>query len=81
MGLLDRVRKLKITLHGSLAATGKGHMTPQVHLARFRIQLTTLHIEHEPLVNAQAVMMGFEGSDPETIECVFIFLVSLLHDG
>ncbi|KAG8732979.1 hypothetical protein FRC11_009603 [Ceratobasidium sp. 423] len=35
---------LKVTLYGSLAATGKGHMTPQ------------------------ALLMGFEGSDPETID-------------
>ncbi|KAK4048039.1 hypothetical protein OIV83_005073 [Microbotryomycetes sp. JL201] len=44
MGILDKVRKLKVGLFGSLAATGKGHMTPQ------------------------AVMMGLEGNDPETIE-------------
>ncbi|GAA6027130.1 hypothetical protein JCM8097_002415 [Rhodosporidiobolus ruineniae] len=44
LGILDKVRKLKIGLYGSLAATGKGHMTPE------------------------AVMMGLEGSDPETIE-------------
>ncbi|KAM0787832.1 hypothetical protein ACM66B_003886 [Microbotryomycetes sp. NB124-2] len=44
MGILDKVRKLKVGLFGSLAATGKGHMTPQ------------------------AVMMGLEGSDPETID-------------
>ncbi|GAB1518221.1 hypothetical protein RhiTH_001280 [Rhizoctonia solani] len=35
---------LKVNLYGSLAATGKGHMTPQ------------------------ALLMGFEGSDPETID-------------
>ncbi|GAA5899193.1 hypothetical protein JCM6882_009280 [Rhodosporidiobolus microsporus] len=44
LGILDKVRKIKIGLYGSLAATGKGHMTPE------------------------AVMMGLEGSDPETIE-------------
>lgn len=44
LGLLDRVAKLKIGLYGSLAATGKGHMTPE------------------------AIMMGLEGDDPETIE-------------
>ncbi|KAG8933906.1 hypothetical protein FRC02_010937 [Tulasnella sp. 418] len=44
LGLLDKVHKLKITLYGSLAATGKGHMTPQ------------------------ALMMGFQGNDPETID-------------
>ncbi|GAA5867270.1 hypothetical protein JCM8547_003142 [Rhodosporidiobolus lusitaniae] len=44
LGILDKVRKLKIGLYGSLAATGKGHMTPE------------------------AVMMGLEGGDPETIE-------------
>ncbi|KAF8325870.1 serine dehydratase alpha chain-domain-containing protein [Cantharellus anzutake] len=44
LGLLSSVHTLKITLYGSLAATGKGHMTPQ------------------------ALMMGFEGSDPETID-------------
>ncbi|KAK4049106.1 hypothetical protein OIO90_005576 [Microbotryomycetes sp. JL221] len=44
MGILNKVRKLKVGLFGSLAATGKGHMTPQ------------------------AVMMGLEGSDPETID-------------
>ena len=45
-GILDKVAKLKIGLYGSLAATGKGHMTPE------------------------AIMMGLEGDDPETIECV-----------
>ncbi|BGP16161.1 hypothetical protein JCM10213v2_004156 [Rhodosporidiobolus nylandii] len=44
LGILEKVHKLKIGLYGSLAATGKGHMTPE------------------------AVMMGLEGSDPETIE-------------
>ncbi|GAA5824056.1 hypothetical protein JCM11251_001503 [Rhodosporidiobolus azoricus] len=44
LGILEKVRKIKIGLYGSLAATGKGHMTPE------------------------AVMMGLEGSDPETIE-------------
>ncbi|GAA5829702.1 hypothetical protein JCM3766R1_001270 [Sporobolomyces carnicolor] len=44
LGLLDRVKTIKIGLFGSLAATGKGHLTPE------------------------AVMMGLEGSDPETIE-------------
>ncbi|KAF8513480.1 serine dehydratase alpha chain-domain-containing protein [Gautieria morchelliformis] len=42
--LLDKVRTLKITLYGSLAATGKGHHTPQ------------------------AILLGMEGSDPETID-------------
>lgn len=46
LGILEKVRKLKIGLYGSLAATGKGHLTPE------------------------AIMMGLEGSDPETIECV-----------
>ncbi|CAE6426254.1 unnamed protein product [Rhizoctonia solani] len=44
LGLLDKVCTLKVNLYGSLAATGKGHMTPQ------------------------ALLMGFEGSDPETID-------------
>ncbi|GAA6015364.1 hypothetical protein JCM10207_008963 [Rhodosporidiobolus poonsookiae] len=44
LGILEKVRKIKIGLYGSLAATGKGHMTPE------------------------AVMMGLEGSDPESIE-------------
>ncbi|KAL4072991.1 serine dehydratase alpha chain-domain-containing protein [Scleroderma yunnanense] len=42
--LLDRVKSVKITLYGSLAATGKHH-TPQ------------------------AVLLGLEGSDPETLDC------------
>ncbi|KAI6016004.1 serine dehydratase alpha chain-domain-containing protein [Pisolithus microcarpus] len=45
LGLLDRVQTLKIVLYGSLAATGKGHHTPQ------------------------AILLGLEGSDPETIDC------------
>ncbi|VDB97096.1 unnamed protein product [Peniophora sp. CBMAI 1063] len=44
LGLLDKVQSIKITLYGSLAATGKGHHTPQ------------------------AVLLGLEGSDPETID-------------
>ncbi|KAI0629197.1 L-serine ammonia-lyase [Trametes polyzona] len=44
LGLLDKVRTVKITLYGSLAATGKGHHTPQ------------------------AILLGLEGSDPETID-------------
>ncbi|KAI5894971.1 L-serine ammonia-lyase [Schizophyllum commune H4-8] len=43
MGVLDRVKTVKVVLYGSLAATGKGHHTPQ------------------------AILMGLEGSDPETI--------------
>ncbi|KAK0488849.1 serine dehydratase alpha chain-domain-containing protein [Armillaria novae-zelandiae] len=42
--LLEKVRTVKITLYGSLAATGKGHHTPQ------------------------AILLGLEGSDPETID-------------
>lgn len=44
LDLLHKVRTLKISLYGSLAATGKGHHTPQ------------------------AVLLGIEGSDPETID-------------
>ncbi|KZS94390.1 L-serine ammonia-lyase [Sistotremastrum niveocremeum HHB9708] len=43
LGLLEKVHTIKITLYGSLAATGKGHHTPQ------------------------AILLGLEGSDPETI--------------
>ncbi|TFY80953.1 hypothetical protein EWM64_g3058 [Hericium alpestre] len=42
--LLEKVKTLKITLYGSLAATGKGHHTPQ------------------------AILLGLEGSDSETID-------------
>lgn len=42
--VLDKVKTVKITLYGSLAATGKGHHTPQ------------------------AILLGLEGSDPETID-------------
>ncbi|KAI0272658.1 serine dehydratase alpha chain-domain-containing protein [Gloeopeniophorella convolvens] len=44
LGMLEKVRTVKITLYGSLAATGKGHHTPQ------------------------AILLGLEGSDPETID-------------
>ncbi|PIL25042.1 hypothetical protein GSI_12930 [Ganoderma sinense ZZ0214-1] len=44
LGLLDKVKTVKISLYGSLAATGKGHHTPQ------------------------AILLGLEGSDPETID-------------
>ncbi|KAF4611097.1 hypothetical protein D9613_006797 [Agrocybe pediades] len=40
----NQVANVKISLYGSLAATGKGHHTPQ------------------------AILLGLEGSDPETIE-------------
>ncbi|KAG5722530.1 L-serine dehydratase tdcG [Termitomyces sp. T112] len=43
LNLLSQIRTLKVTLYGSLAATGKGHHTPQ------------------------AILLGLEGSDPETI--------------
>ncbi|KAF8899655.1 serine dehydratase alpha chain-domain-containing protein [Gymnopilus junonius] len=42
--LLEKVHTVKINLYGSLAATGKGHHTPQ------------------------AILLGLEGSDPETID-------------
>ncbi|KAJ3537001.1 hypothetical protein NMY22_g5787 [Coprinellus aureogranulatus] len=44
LGLLEKVKSVKINLYGSLAATGKGHHTPQ------------------------AILLGLEGSDPETID-------------
>ncbi|KAL5531652.1 hypothetical protein ACEPAG_4529 [Sanghuangporus baumii] len=44
LGLLEKVQRMKINLYGSLAATGKGHHTPQ------------------------AILLGLEGSDPETID-------------
>ncbi|KAJ3821872.1 serine dehydratase beta chain-domain-containing protein [Lentinula raphanica] len=43
LNLLKKVYTVKINLYGSLAATGKGHHTPQ------------------------AILLGLEGSDPETI--------------
>ncbi|OCH91026.1 L-serine ammonia-lyase [Obba rivulosa] len=43
LGLLEKVKTVKITLYGSLAATG---------------------IHHTP----QAILLGLEGSDPETID-------------
>lgn len=48
LNLLQEVRTLKITLYGSLAATGKGHHTPQ------------------------AILLGLEGSDPETVDTATI---------
>ena len=33
-GILDQVQTLKIALYGSLAATGKGHYSPQVRCAQ-----------------------------------------------
>ncbi|KAJ7576787.1 L-serine ammonia-lyase [Mycena floridula] len=45
LNLLQKVKTVKIHLFGSLAATGKGHHTPQ------------------------AILLGLEGSDPETIDC------------
>ncbi|KAF5362546.1 hypothetical protein D9756_002551 [Leucocoprinus leucothites] len=44
LNLLEKVHTIKINLYGSLAATGKGHHTPQ------------------------AILLGLEGSDPETID-------------
>ncbi|TFK18452.1 L-serine ammonia-lyase [Coprinopsis marcescibilis] len=44
LDLLEKVQTIKINLYGSLAATGKGHHTPQ------------------------AILLGLEGSDPETID-------------
>ncbi|KAF9478272.1 L-serine ammonia-lyase [Pholiota conissans] len=44
LDLLQNVKTVKINLYGSLAATGKGHHTPQ------------------------AILLGLEGSDPETID-------------
>lgn len=43
-GVLEQVQTLKVALYGSLAATGKGHMSPE------------------------ALMMGFESEDAETID-------------
>ncbi|KAA1102079.1 hypothetical protein PGT21_035760 [Puccinia graminis f. sp. tritici] len=34
-GVLDRVKTLKVALYGSLAATGKGHMSPEALMAGF----------------------------------------------
>ncbi|KAF8623930.1 hypothetical protein AX17_007258 [Amanita inopinata Kibby_2008] len=42
--LLDKVHTIKVTLYGSLAATGRGHHTPQ------------------------AILLGLEGSEPETVD-------------
>ncbi|GJN89357.1 hypothetical protein Rhopal_002337-T1 [Rhodotorula paludigena] len=45
LGILDKVHKLKIGLYGSLAATGKGHMTPQAVVLGLegRLQLNGTH--------------------------------------
>jgi len=69
LGLLGKVAKLKIGLFGSLAATGKGHLTPEgegfMTFYRSRCEIITDFRENLLL---QAVMMGLQGSDPETIE-------------
>jgi hypothetical protein len=44
LGVMSSVTRIKIALYGSLAATGKGHLSPQ------------------------ALLLGLEGMDPETID-------------
>lgn len=59
-GLLDRVKRLKVALYGSLAATGKGHLSPQALIAG------VCSHRHAPLNPDCAA--GFEGSDCETVD-------------
>ncbi|KZT70752.1 L-serine ammonia-lyase [Daedalea quercina L-15889] len=63
LGLLKKVKTVKITLYGSLAATGKGHVTrpPSPRHNPFTIPSSRHH-------TPQAILLGLEGSDPETID-------------
>ncbi|TFY72303.1 hypothetical protein EVG20_g708 [Dentipellis fragilis] len=67
LNLLEKVKTVKITLYGSLAATGKGHHTPQAVL----LGLEGAHPPRLIQPNADVQLSGYGahlGSDPETID-------------
>ncbi|MCO5549031.1 hypothetical protein L7F22_002497 [Adiantum nelumboides] len=63
-GLLDRVARIKISLYGSLAATGEGHMTPSALLLGLEgadcetIETDTVPVRFEAIKRDKALVIG-----------------------
>lgn len=69
MGLLDKVHTLKVALYGSLAATGKGHMTPQALLLGFegadceKVDTESVPVRYQAIVDDQVLTLGKDTND------------------
>ncbi|WFD18445.1 hypothetical protein MCAP1_000648 [Malassezia caprae] len=63
-GLLDSVSKIKLALYGSLAATGKGHMTPQALLLGLEgadcetVDTESVPIRYDEILNTKRLTLG-----------------------
>ncbi|WFD36829.1 hypothetical protein MCUN1_003719 [Malassezia cuniculi] len=63
-GLLDRVARIKLALYGSLAATGKGHMTPQALLLGLEgadcetVDTASVPVRYEDIVRSKVLTLG-----------------------
>lgn len=63
-GLLDKVHTLKIALYGSLAATGKGHMTPQALLLGFEgadcetVDTESVPVRYKSILESHILTLG-----------------------
>ena len=74
-GLLDRVARIKLALYGSLAATGRGHMTPQALLLGLEgadcetVDTASVPVRFDNIVRDKRLTLGkdFEGGAPREI--------------
>lgn len=63
-GLLNSVAKIKLALYGSLAATGKGHMTPQALLLGLEgadcetVDTESVPTRYEDIVKTKTLTLG-----------------------
>ncbi|WFC94014.1 hypothetical protein MBRA1_000641 [Malassezia brasiliensis] len=68
-GLLEKVHTLKVALYGSLAATGKGHMTPQALLLGFEgadcetVDTESVPVRYQAIVDDQVLTLGKDTND------------------
>lgn len=71
-GVLDRVKTLKVALYGSLAATGKGHMSPEALIAGFEghsceiVETESIPIRYQSVCQNKSINLGL-ALDPNRI--------------
>lgn len=70
-GVLKNARRLKVALYGSLAATGKGHMSPEALIAGFEgcdcetVPTHTIPTRYQAVCDNKSIVLGAELSDGE----------------
>ena len=68
-GLLNSVNKIKLALYGSLAATGKGHMTPQALLLGLEgadcetVDTESVPVRYEEIIKPKRLTLGKDSTE------------------